>query len=1767
MTHSTYAQGHPERKSRDDKRQNGGGMYFKRLELIGFKSFADKTRLKFEPGVTAVVGPNGCGKCLHPSSRVVLSNGTVVKIGDLVEKALSESANIEVTRDGYCSYENNKNTKVLSLNIHNLKIEEKKIAAFIKRKSPPFLLKIKTKAGRKLTTTHYHPLFTTEEGRLKVLKADELKKGIKIAIPRILKINAKRMKYTLKDIIEKFKKEDLVYIPNMPKLEKVIEEKVLAAGGIKNLCENTHTSYQAIRSFLDHQSMNVSEYSKLLDSGIEKSLSNGVNTLKTKGSGKIKFPSEINNGLARFLGYIISEGRNTQSNQIWFVNKDKALVDDFCGIAEDAFSVRAKRFNYKRGIEDVIIFSGALCRFLDRFFGIGIGETSFQKRVPPQIFENSDQIVSEFLSALFEGDCYIKYNSAKPSEAYFEYTTASEGLAHDLVTLLLRFGVIGLIRERVKYASNTINKNKAKYYSVYIYGIENMKRLADILRFRGKKRKRLEQIKILKHRPNPNYDLIPNVNGIIKKLVKNAKINIKKEKKNNPKLRAYYENRCEASRKAIKEVIKTIQNTASVNTKSENDIEQLNILSESDIFWDEIIEIEKTEPPEWVYDLSIERNHNFIADNFIVHNSNIADAVKWVLGEQSAKELRGCRMEDVIFNGTSNREATNMAEVSIVLSNKDKILPIDYEEIIITRRLFRSGESEYLINKMPVRLKDISDLLAGTGIGASSYSIIEQGQIGQILSSKPEERRYIFEEASGITKFKIKKKEALRKLEHTENNLIRLNDIISEVERQIKSIERHAKKAEIYRQDFDVLKDLELKVSSFRFKCINNELKTFSLENQDLKKTEEELLQSHSALLENVRLSKDVMWKAGEDLQKTQREITEIAAAIDKNMHTVRLDRERIEELKTFSETSDKEIKTLEEKLRMRKKDKEKYEKNLLSITSLKNDKEKELTEKEKQMEHIIKKIESCQTDIKTAKNDVVDNLTSQTKIKNELIKLGADIQNRKVRLRRLRIESENTLKEKESLDKKNKDIEEKFNAVKDEIALQRNIIPGLKEEIQHLETSINIRRDKISNYILSREVFKSKLKFLGELIAKQEGFAESVKAIREKTGDVRLIADLINVESGFEKAVECVLGELAQAIVVKERLEALKLIDFIRNRNSGKANFIIHKDVIDSRPKTPKHISKDSFPILNFIKCGDTCKDIMLYLFRNTYIVDTPEDADRFFVRFKEYRFVTKDGYLREGPRVLGGAIIEADASIIGRKQNLNNIEKEIGLINSQLEQEQLKASEYEANLKDAKIRLSQAEASLRDSESVFANINAQRAAILNEIKRIDEEITVVNVEIEDVSGSLDDLTKRGEQLNLTLNKKEEESAHTKDLIANFEKEIKENAALREETLLKIAGLRGELSSIGVSYDNISSNLSIKELEYSDIEKDIESKNNQIGLSLNKIEHFSNEIVHLEAERQALEEDKRFLESKLQDLTDKKNAEIEAFNKKEAVLKEKQKELEVLRNSIRDLEIKLTEINYRKTSLIERMQEAYRVDLNALDMEIDEKTDWDEVKEKIAQLKQRLEKMGPVNLVAIEEHKELEERFSFLTRQKEDLVNAKESLHKAIVKINATTRKLFIETFQKVQLEFRNYFRMLFGGGHAEIFLLDEKDILESGIEIVVRPPGKKLQNILLLSGGERALTAIALLFAIFKINPSPFCVLDEIDAPLDESNIDRFTRVLQEFLKMSQFILITHNKKTIQMADILYGITMAQKGISKIVSVRLADKSEETDREEIMV
>jgi len=614
-------------------------MHFKRLELLGFKSFAERTRLDFEPGVTAVVGPNGCGKCVSGLTEIVLGDGGVRTIQDLVEEAIGSSSAVEVLDDGFCANSNPCNIDILSLNPTTLKIEKRRVSSFIKRKSPEFLLKVKTKSGREVTTTHYHPFFILDNnGYLKDLKAEELKVGLRIALPRKIKICSQNGSLYDLRLLENFKIEDSVYIPYSKKLENFISGLKLDYNGLTNLANASGIKSDNLRTVFESQAINIAHFTKLLklvspDRG-NKDLLSG---LKSKGTGRIKFPEKLDKNIARFLGYVISEGRNTSSNQIWFVNGDDKVVKDFVSVAKKGFGVDAKQFSYKKdGTKDLLIFSHALCKILDKVFDIKISEKSSEKRIPKQILLARDEIICEFLSALFEGDAYVSFREYKNGKkmVYIEYTTASAQLARDISTVLLRFGIWSLVRKKMKAASNTKKRVKRPYYSVYIYGVDNFKQLSKHLDFVGKKQERLKNIRKLTYNSNPNMDLIPNINGLVKRFITDSGISVKKSKKTCPKIGAYYSNGCMPSRAGLCEIIDYIKKNRNGNIRKDIELEsRLKTISDSDVFWDEIIEIERVNPEEWVYDLSVDDTHNFVANNIFVHNSNIADSIKWVLGE------------------------------------------------------------------------------------------------------------------------------------------------------------------------------------------------------------------------------------------------------------------------------------------------------------------------------------------------------------------------------------------------------------------------------------------------------------------------------------------------------------------------------------------------------------------------------------------------------------------------------------------------------------------------------------------------------------------------------------------------------------------------------------------------------------------------------------------------------------------------------------------------------------------------------------------------------------------------------------------------------------------------------------------------------------------------------------------------------------------------------------------------------------------------------
>lgn len=1725
-------------------------MHFKRLELIGFKSFAEETRLHFEPGVTAVVGPNGCGKCVSGSSLVQLADGRVEKIQTLVESALKSSQRTERLDDGFCTYENSQDISILSLNASTLKIERKPVRCFIKRRSPDFLLNIKTKSGKEVNATHYHPLFAIKNGRIESLKAEEVREGVKVAMPRHLKTSGYDNCLEPLTVLEKFSYEDFVYVSS----------------------SRQNPDKQALNASVASESFNKADHTALLEIPTE---------LKSRSTGRVTSPVIINEALARFLGYVISEGRNTASNQVWFVNNDDSMVADFCRVAKESFGVETRVASYKPNAKDVLIFSKALCKYLEKVFGIGIGQNSAQKRIPPQIFAASKDVISEFLSALFEGDGYICTNRQRIAEGkdkltpYIEYSTASKKLAEGVVTLLLRLGVQALLREKVKYATNTENKTKRVYYSAYVYGAGNLKQLAGKLRFVGKKKEKLEIIKGLRLISNPNIDVVPSINTLMRTIIKRAGINVKKIKKICPKLQAYYENRCEASRDGILEVLAVVEEHAKFDISGlKGDINRLKLLATSDILWDEVIKVEKVDPQEWVYDLSVEGNHNFIANNFFVHNSNISDAIKWAFGEQSAKSLRASRMEDVIFNGTDNVEPISMAEVSVTFSNESKILPIEYDEVTITRRLFRSGESEYLLNKMPVRLKDIQELLMGTGIGTESYSLIEQGQIDLILSSKPEERRFIFEEASGITRYKSKKKEALNKLEHTENNLIRVNDIISEVKRQIASIERQARKAERYKQEFERLKELDTKFSFFSFKDMRGRERMTSVEIEDIKGKEQDLIgriARFNELIEKLRTDLDLISERYSTLQASLMEAT---SAIDKGSHRISVNTERIKELKQLAVTLTEEIERADQRRTSFESTLQVLRQKTEGFTGEKQAKEEFVKQKEGEHDSLSKEIEAHQKDIASGKIQAVENLAKQSRLNNESTRFATEIQNRSSRLRRLQIEIDKVNEEGSS-------TQSEFNQIDGETQKLEETLSGLNEERNTRQQELDSRRKKLeelnnelASCLKELSLSRSRLQFLEELIQSYEGFDKGARFILEakKSGMFSNVegplCNIIDAEEGMVGALELALGDHLQSFIVRNRTEARELLAYLESNDLGRASIIISEDlpVAAREPLTTQAPLK---PMSGAVNLKEEYRPALSYLLQDCYLAEDKE-ADLFAlaeIAGSNAKIITSEGKLVQRGRICGGVRRKvSDTSLVGRENRIHQTRFKIEAFGEKIEELKAAVQGELSGLQAVEGEIALLTDKTRREEISLANINTKRQAVKERLDRLNDEKLVVGGEIDELKELLQELQGRQENAGKELEEIGQKQQALEELISGSQDAIERKSKLREELLIELTQQRTELSSLVREEESRRESLSREESAFSELTGGIESKSRQMAEGSRRIKELEEENGTLTLQNSENSFEKDVLEKEIGKIREEKAGLMEKVALEDKQAQEEKGRMEQLREEFHKLEISRNEISYKQSSLKERVFQAYKMDLEQAQIQIEDDTNWEDVKSQIEELKAKLEKMGTVNLVAIEEHQELQERFNFLTHQEQDLAGAKESLLKAIQKINKTTRALFVETFTKIQEEFKGFFRLLFGGGQAELLLLDEHDILESGIEIIVRPPGKKLQNITLLSGGEKALTAIALLFAIFKVKPSPFCILDEIDAALDESNVNRFSGVLKDFVKNSQFIIVTHNKKTIELADVMYGITMQKSGISRIVSVKFADSEKEKKKEQIL-
>ena len=1032
--------------------------------------------------------------------------------------------------------------------------------------------------------------------------------------------------------------------------------------------------------------------------------------------------------------------------------------------------------------------------------------------------------------------------------------------------------------------------------------------------------------------------------------------------------------------------------------------------------------------------------------------SNIFDAIRWVLGEQSIKALRGSQMQDVIFNGTETKEQLGMAEVSLTFDNSKRFFAIDHPEVVITRRLFRSGDSEYFINKNPVRLKDILELLMDTGIGAESYSLIQQGKIDLVLSSRPEDRRLVFDEAAGVSKYKSQKKESLRRLEETEQNLLRINDIIAEVKRQISSLERQANKARRYNEVFQELKNLEVKLAlSLRqglFKQkeqLLNELNSYEVQEKELVKIISEEESRINNRQQDIRSLED-------KIMQLKNEILNLENTVQRNNERIQFDKEKIQEAEEATQNLNTQIDKTRKRISIN-------EGRLSDIQNEYSLFEKDMTQKRDCLASNESKLSQLNSQIKNAQ----DNIAS---LRRSLVDLAAKIANSKNELNTISSQQQILLARKKRLELEEAKVTEEYKAIEVSLGEIGLSVSGLKDGFDNLCLCIEEKNKQLQS--------------------QQDSQAECVSLIAQLEKECLALISHKEFLEQLKTRYETI-GEAMNASVYLDRMPEQRL------------NGLIVK-IKEYMPQLP---------------------------------TDTP--AGQLGLR-GEAKFIDLD------TTRITESIKELEGRIAKKKEELKSIDEGIISLKEQI-----------AGLTEERRRL----------EIELADKRAQQRNIQEQFDKIKGEREIIQFELADIQQGLLDYDKRHKELVSNLGVFENEQRSIEEGIAACQATIVQSNSEKELVVVVITKTKAELEALQERQSSYEETLKILKDQFQQDKDSLVRLETTLADTHKKIQELNAEITKLTEESSAIKDNIQRQNEELLKLQGTYEETSRVAFEAQGKLEQERNQLDKIRNSLHNLSMRLKDIDYQSQALKERLLTGYKVNLEEVSGEVVDDADADVLRQEIEGLKQRLDSYGNVNLVAIEEYDELRQRYDFLVQQQTDLVNAKGSLLEAIQKINRTTKKIFLETFQRLREEFRVYFRMLFNGGDCEIFLLDEQDPLESGIEIVCRPPGKKLQNILLLSGGEKSLAAIALIFAIFKVKPAPFCVLDEIDAALDEANVDRFGRLLTEFTKDSQFIVITHNKKTIANADVMYGITMEESGVSKIVSVKFSQKKTSESRQ----
>ena len=1153
--------------------------------------------------------------------------------------------------------------------------------------------------------------------------------------------------------------------------------------------------------------------------------------------------------------------------------------------------------------------------------------------------------------------------------------------------------------------------------------------------------------------------------------------------------------------------------------------------------------------------------------------SNISDAIRWVLGEQSAKSLRGGKMEDIIFAGTSTRKPLNFAEVTLVLDNSCGSLPIDYEEVSITRRVYRTGDSEYLINKQKVRLKDVVDLIMDTGIGHDSLSIISQDKVKAIVEARVEDRRVIIEEAAGVLKYKMRKKEATRKLESTSDNLSRVQDIIFELEDQVEPLRKQSEQAEKYMVLKQECSDSEISVLAYDIKTLNDQMERSKKERKDVEfehvsinakiandeRRRDTLKQNQQAQERQLEQLQADLVETSEWIQKLQGQ-RDVLKERHKNASSNKEElAEQQAQLESRLETSQVELKTAEEAMTKTK-------------TSLET-KQSQLQKVSEEYQHLE---ENLKIQLDTTRDAYFEDVNRLASVKNQYIAINQQIKRTETTLERINEDEEKALLDRDALVQEQETFKAQYGKFETSLKEKRDLYQQLYKEHQQRLKQAEMETNRHRHLTHQLDKMNNRLQWLEDAQKDFSGFNEGVKKIlkaREQgqvSGIEGAVAELVTVPKELELAMDVVLGPVMQQIVTTNDDSAKKAIDFLKKHHAGRATFL-PLNVIKSRllPMDVQNRIQGNQDVVGvasqLVGYDQSYRQIVENILGNIIVTKDLNVAKNLAKQLNyRYRIVTLEGdVINAGGAMTGGAVKRQGSSLLRQKNEIEDCQRQIQQLTDELEQSKVLQEEWAQTVKQSEKELQKVQLAGERLKEKMSEVNQQKLAFEYREKSQNEREQLLRIERREHEAELKQLVEKNNQLaedRLVLEQRIEEAKAT---IETLEEQLEQQEELKSQLLQQMTELKVDVAKLETALHNECATFERLKGETEQARTRLKELLDKIAESEQALLGNDDEVVQLEANLAEKKEKREGIIEQIQDqrvtLT-KVSQELETLERE---VRESHKVQQKMAESLNQLDVSIGKVDVEMDIMIKKLEEEYQMTFDHANENYPLKGSIEEIKSRIRSIKGQIAALGEINVGAIQEYQRVKERYDFLTTQRDDLIEAKATLEETINEMDQEMTVKFKETFDLVREQYMEIFKKLFGGGSADLVLTDPHDLLHTGVEIIAQPPGTKLKTSNLLSGGQKALTSIALLFAILKVRTVPFCVLDEVEAALDEANVARYANYLKAFSNETQFIVITHRKGTMEKADVLYGVTMQERGVTKLVSVRMDNVSDYMDDE----